>query len=382
MRKNEQNLLVYYFPQQRSPAMPDLSAWRKALAGQPIPLHENDPQEGFWRLRQRRDGAWLPVAIWREPDGELQALRDGEPADPQDLWTWCCRHPVSYEAYRAVAEDRQPWPEDVEPLARPALAQAQLSLAEAGSSEHAPAPLQSLALQPAAGATAQERQEVGEHDPAQRRLPFVPGLIVAQEGGVAGLGHNSLAADPAGLLLAEILALRETASDWLAVASPLTEQIEADRAANFAERFSNLEKQAEAARVAAKAPILEAGRAIDATWKPVVDQAASGKSLMKRALEPFLKAERERLLTLQETGDIAAQSSPPRAGTQGRRIGLRQQRRVVLRDRDALIRHYRREPRFWEHEGVAAVLLELADADLKAGRQVPGAELIDSHVAA
>src|SRR5437588_590750 len=93
--------------------MPDLSAWRKALAGQPIPLHENDPQEGYWRLRQRRSGAWLPVAIWREPDGALKALRDGEQAEAQELWTWCCRHPVAYEAYVAVAERGEPWSEAV-----------------------------------------------------------------------------------------------------------------------------------------------------------------------------------------------------------------------------------------------------------------------------
>ena len=81
----------------------------------------------------------------------------------------------------------------------------------------------------------------------------------------------------------EILALRQTATDWLAVASPLTEQVEADRAANFAERFTALEKQAETARVAAKAPILEAARLIDATWKPVIAEAASGNKSPKDA---------------------------------------------------------------------------------------------------
>jgi hypothetical protein len=46
------------------------------------------------------------------------------------------------------------------------------------------------------------------------------------------------------------------------------------------------------------------------------------------------------------------------------------------------VRRYRRDGRFWAHEGISAVLAELAEADLKAGRTVPGADLVDSHMAA
>src|SRR4051812_17925341 len=87
--------------------------WRSALTGAAQPIHENDPQAGYYRVRAYRGGPWLPVAIWRETDGRLKALRDGSPVDPQDLWTWCCQHPVTYEAYLAVAEGGQPWPDEV-----------------------------------------------------------------------------------------------------------------------------------------------------------------------------------------------------------------------------------------------------------------------------
>src|SRR6187399_460180 len=109
--------------------MPDLSTWRKALAG------------------------------------------------AQQLWTWCCRNPAPYETYVAVAERGEPWPDEVP----------------------------------------------------------------------AGPGHNSQAVDPAGAMLEEIQTLQHTAAEWLAVASPLSQPVEADRAANFAERFAQLERQAEEA---------------------------------------------------------------------------------------------------------------------------------------
>lgn len=343
--------------------MPELSIWRKSLAGEPVALHENDPQEGYWRLRQKRAGHWIPVAIWRTPEGELQALRDGEVADAQDLWSWCCRYPIAYETYVAVAERREPWPEDV--LSLPSSDPAGLPQISYGPLEHDP-DFKHDDPRPAALSNPTSQDETsGPTEPT-----------------TAGLGHNSLGADPAGVLLAEILSLRERADAWLVVASPLTEQVEADRAANFAERFTRLEKRAEAARVAAKAPILEAGRVIDATWKPVAEQAAAGKTAMKRVLEPFLHAERERLESLQAESGTPSEPFGPRAGTQGRRIGLRRQRRLVLRDREALVRHYRRDQRFWAHDTITAVLLELAEADFLAGRPVAGAELVDTHVAA
>ena len=84
-----------------------------ALSGHFGPIHENDPQCGYYRMRWRRGGEWIPVAIFREDDGEVLALCKGEMKDAFEVWTWCCRYPVDYEVYRAVAEEGKPWPEDV-----------------------------------------------------------------------------------------------------------------------------------------------------------------------------------------------------------------------------------------------------------------------------
>ncbi|WP_146140148.1 hypothetical protein [Alsobacter soli] len=259
-------------------------------------------------MRSFRGGPWLPVAIWKDSDGQLKALRDGAPVDAQEVWTWCCQHPVSYETYVAVAEQGQPWPDEVP----------------------------------------------------------------------AGIGHNSGAADPVAGLDQSVTELREAATAFLESATPITSKAQADKAANFAERFAALEKEAEEARTREKRPILEEGRAIDARWRPVIERAAESKKELKKALEPYLLAERERLAAEAGPGPLP----PVRAGSAGRRVGLRTVRRLVVRDREALVCAYRRDARLWAHPQVESALRDLAEADLRAGRAVKGVELTDEQVAA
>lgn len=295
-----------------------LTYWRQALLGVPTPIHENDPQPGYYRMRAGRGGPWQPVAIWRDSQGDLKALRAGLPADAQDLWTWCCRNPIPYETYVSVAERREPWPDDI-------------------------------TMQAEVDGTA-------------------PPL----------LGHNSGEADARALVEADVKALDAMARAWLVTVEPIAGRTEADRAANFAERFAGLEREAEEARTREKRPILERGKAIDASWKPVIEAAADGKKRMKKALEPWLIAERQRA----EGATSEGSGPPPRAGTSGQRVGLRTTRRLHVADRDALTKAYRRDPRFWAHRLVDEALRDLAEADLRSGRRVAGAEMVDEHVAA
>ena len=97
------------------------SWWRQALLGQFGPIHENDPQAGYYRMRKTKAGPWLPVAIWAEDEGSKPfCLVDGLERDPFEVWTWVCRYPVPYEIYVAVAERGEPWPEDLPDLKCPA----------------------------------------------------------------------------------------------------------------------------------------------------------------------------------------------------------------------------------------------------------------------
>lgn len=91
--------------------------WQKALAnpseiGKPdLPVHEGHPQQGYYRAKNR-DKVFDPVAIYYpEEASELVAFRNGREVRPDEIWTFCCRYPVSYEAY-IDAIDGKGWPDD------------------------------------------------------------------------------------------------------------------------------------------------------------------------------------------------------------------------------------------------------------------------------
>jgi hypothetical protein len=89
--------------------------WRQALAnpkeiGKSLPVHDGVPEQGYYRVRYGKDRPYEPVAIWME-DGAWLAYRGGKEARADEIWTFVCKHPVSYEAYQA-AVDGQGWPDD------------------------------------------------------------------------------------------------------------------------------------------------------------------------------------------------------------------------------------------------------------------------------
>lgn len=88
-----------------------LAHWRKNLAGEKPPIHEIEPQPGYYKKRGRRDGPYLPASIFIGDDGELHAEIDGQAADPNEIWTWVVKRPVSYEDYKYFVEHRR-WPSD------------------------------------------------------------------------------------------------------------------------------------------------------------------------------------------------------------------------------------------------------------------------------
>jgi hypothetical protein len=220
------------------------------------------------------------------------------------------------------------------------------------------------------------------------------------------VGHNSRQArhdsDPAttpqerGGAVAEALAdeiasLWSEVTEWLERIGIIADQVTADRCANYADALSDLEKKAEAFRTAEKKPVLDQGRVIDARWKPIVTAADEAKRVCKKAIEPFLIAETERLerefmeQLKAENGDVSLlglASLTAKAGTFGRTISLRRVRKVVVLDRTALINHYHRDPRFVNDEAVQKLLAKLAEQDLQSGSEIPGVELTEDKVAA
>lgn len=203
--------------------MSDFSWWRAALhnphsIGSPaLPVHEDKPQCGYYKNSQNPPEA---CAIWMQ-DGQLVALEGNRKVDAQDLWTWVCRRPISYQLYKRVTEGGEPWPEEP------------------------PSPI------------------------APTNLP----------------------ADEVERLDMELAGEIELAEKFLM--EPIANQTAADRAAIWAKRIADIEKRFDQIRDERKRPHLEAGRRIDADFKPRIEKAADWKTRLKRHLDAWLRAQAE-----------------------------------------------------------------------------------------
>jgi hypothetical protein len=93
----------------------------------------------------------------------------------------------------------------------------------------------------------------------------------------------------------ELTALREQAKKWITAIGSVKTKEDADKSANYADAFAKIEKRAGEMHKAEKAPHLEAGRTVDAVWKPIIERADECKTWAKKAAEAFLIAEKRRL---------------------------------------------------------------------------------------
>lgn len=100
--------------------------WKARLRGEALPIHESDPEIGFWRTREKDKKTNVvtmrAVAMW-EVYGDIA----GEVYDPvkkefknlnargcEDIWTWVVRNPVTEAQYRAVTEGGEVWFDEVD----------------------------------------------------------------------------------------------------------------------------------------------------------------------------------------------------------------------------------------------------------------------------
>jgi hypothetical protein len=155
----------------------------------------------------------------------------------------------------------------------------------------------------------------------------------------------------------------------------ISSQVLADKAANYAERFGNLENRAEEARTIEKKPILDQGRSIDGKWKPIISKASETKIKLKKLIEPYLIAE------LKTQKELGLDGDPPRAGTMGRRIGLRSRMVLKITSNSDLQIHYKADPRLWADKAISEAITKLAEIDLAANKPIPGATLIEELTA-
>lgn len=221
--------------------------------------------------------------------------------------------------------------------------------------------------------------------------------------GEIAIGHNS-----GDLSLAEEIAdATARATEWLGSKAIVT-RVDADTAANMRARLLDLGKKADKERDEKKRPHLEASRAIDAEYKPLVNAATSAANAIREALTQWMRAEEakqraeaeakrkaeEERLAAERAAHLAANPiaefteepplplapvEPPKVqagGQAGRRAGLRTQVRYEIEDYAAAFAHVK------GHKDVVAAVEKAALAMAKAGAEVPGVKRIEERVAA
>jgi hypothetical protein len=162
-----------------------------------------------------------------------------------------------------------------------------------------------------------------------------------------GIGDNSASLPLHESIAEEINRFVDSARDWLkSIGGKVETQQQADKAANYAEKFQALEKKADAARVDEKKPYDDGAKAVQERWKPVVALAAEKKGWMKKALETFLTAERRRKeeearqarIEAEKEAEIHGEAPPPppppvrvNAGTRGK-VALRSREDFIVSD--------------------------------------------------
>lgn len=310
-----------------------------AMAGNRGPVHEGDPQTGWYRNRRLTSAkgvtpkafVWDAVAYWKDTKTNEQRCHvNGKQPDPlraMEIWVFCNRYPISEEVYDQFMRTGK-WPEHNEVLAD------------------------------------QERRsnEAPDDD---------------SPGGVA----------------ARIDALAAEASKLLKQGAAKT-QAEADAAADIAGKLSQLYTHADNLRKKDKEPSLEEGRRIDALWNPIRDRALVYKDIKPKVVNPFLTAEQARLDAiaraaeqerLAKIAEAEAAAKPGQmlsdepvyvapvvpqkasAGSVGsRRIHQQIVKTMRIDDFDKALVHFK------EHPKVRELIQELANAQARIDMPVPG----------
>lgn len=300
--------------------------WRRRMAGEVVPIHDGEPQAGFYRTKTK-DGTWHPVAYWFGRDGALRcrvADRDINEQMAAERWPHISKNPITHEVYKAVLAG-EPWPDQHEGVIR--------DRANSTGSED-------------------ENSFDGLRDRIEDLARDAEKLIEA------GAAPDQAAADRASDLANRLAELQKTADAARASEKkPLDEQVAAVQAKwkpllGAADIYKRIKS-------AVITPFLVAEAAKQRAAQEAAQKAAEEAA---RAGQPIF-----------ETQTRAA----PKAGSGGRRsVALRTVKVVTISDRAAVLAF------FAENELVTEVLQKLAEKVTAAGVTVPGATITEEQRAA
>lgn len=356
--------------------------WRARLRGETVPTYPqpDHEDEGFYRrpITEKVVGAngktngqtriigWEPVAYYMV-DGVLLASigagdsrRDLNADQASDLWTWCLRYPITEELYRAVAERGEPWPG--------------LVMSDAKSAAN-----------------------VGRPTPADQSTDG--NLIPAADRGVGRNdnmpeGHETEPAEPP-----EVMHARAIDNAIAAAVIKVTNDEEAAQAAGSKNRIAELRLAADKAGKAVYQPPFAEYKRLYALWTPMVAKAEKAEKAIQRAILEYRERERRRIAAeraeaeakareIEEANRRAADraiargepepppevAEPPKpaepapiAPTYGtRKVREELKRFAEIVNEEAVYKHFR------GNADLTALLLKLAQAEVNAGRSVPG----------
>lgn len=324
--------------------------WRARLKGDKSAATLGMPQCGFWRLRQHKNGPFIPLAIFpRHATDVTQGVDSAYGITPSivslsadelnDKWNWANAHPISEAVWRSVAEHGKPWP---------------------------------------------DADVVAEVQSKQRR---------DQEH--RGVGDNSGAFDIAVDLADRISTARADIKDF----DKITDKDHADRSQSRRALLLTLAGEADDYRTTLKRPLLDEIAVVDGKWMPIVKGAKADADRIKRAQESYVTEqirEAERIAAEQAAGAIAdhvpeedvideltgeiipLEPAPPPLpvaspanfrGSSGRAASVGTKTVVKkVTNWTTVFMQYRAEP------SVQKALLDLASRDVEAGKHVDGVE--------
>jgi len=96
----------------------DFDWWLKSIRGEKPPIHESEPQCGYFKVRDRRGlnkdlapikRPFVAAAIWKDGD-EFKAEVAGSPVHIDHAWPYLAKYPITYEDYQFWHLNER-WPE-------------------------------------------------------------------------------------------------------------------------------------------------------------------------------------------------------------------------------------------------------------------------------
>lgn len=302
--------------------------WRRRMAGEVVPIHDGEPQAGFYRLKTK-DGNWQPVAYWFGKDGSLRCRVGSRDIDEQtaaERWPHASKNPIAHEVYKAVINGEL-WPDQHESVARDRI-----------NSDAAP--------------------EDDSFDALKDRI-------------------EDLARDARSLIEAGAAADQSAADRASDLANRLAELQKKADAARAAEKKPHDEA---AAAVQAKwKPLLGTADIYRRIKEAVITPFLVGEEKKRRLAEAQARRAAEEAAKAGQPIPEPAQTqrAAPKAGSGGRRsVALRTVKVVTITDRAAVLAFFAENPQITE------VLQKLAEKCVAAGATVPGITVTEDQRAA